>query len=287
MNPELLMIESDHDLRNPADFLVIDKVAKAIFRVPGIGRVQAITRPLGTLIEHTSIPFMIGMQGTTQQMNQKYMSDRMADMLVQADEMQNTIDTMEKMQRLTREMAATNVAHGLYQDQGDERRHRRVAGPHRRFRRLLPSAAQLPLLGTTLLQHPDLLVDALDLRHPRRHRHHDRRHPAARSRYGTPRRLDAADGGVDARDDRDHEDHEDHDADDVRQPEGSSGSDGRDAGQRQRHGEGVRRVARTTTCSISAGHSLRQPRLQTRRDDVPLPDGHAVRFIIFPARATR
>ncbi len=59
MNPELLMIESDHDLRNPADFLVIDKVAKSIFRVPGIGRVQAITRPLGTPIEHTSIPFQI------------------------------------------------------------------------------------------------------------------------------------------------------------------------------------------------------------------------------------
>ena len=62
MNPELLMIESDHDLRNSADFLVIDKIAKAIFRVPGIGRVQAITRPQGTPIEHTSIPFQISMQ---------------------------------------------------------------------------------------------------------------------------------------------------------------------------------------------------------------------------------
>ena len=47
MNPELLMIESDHDLRNSADFLVIDKIAKAIFRVTGISRVQAITRPRG------------------------------------------------------------------------------------------------------------------------------------------------------------------------------------------------------------------------------------------------
>ncbi len=48
MNPELLLIESDHDLRNSADFLVIDKIAKAVFRTPGIGRVQAITRPQGT-----------------------------------------------------------------------------------------------------------------------------------------------------------------------------------------------------------------------------------------------
>ena len=97
MNPELLMVESDHDLRNSADFLVIDKIAKAIFRVPGIARVQAITRPDGKPIEHTSIPFLIGMQGTTQQMNEKYLQDRMADMLVQADEMNTTIATMEKM----------------------------------------------------------------------------------------------------------------------------------------------------------------------------------------------
>src|SRR5215218_7592720 len=107
MNPELLMVESDHDLRNSTDFLVIDKIAKSIFRVEGISRVQAITRPSGKPIEHTSIPFQISMQGTTQQLNQKYMQDRMADMLVQADEMQNTIDTMTRMSNLTAEMADT------------------------------------------------------------------------------------------------------------------------------------------------------------------------------------
>ncbi|HET9892632.1 MAG TPA: MMPL family transporter, partial [Mycobacterium sp.] len=36
LNPELLMIETDHDLRNPADFIVLDKVAKAVFHIPGI-----------------------------------------------------------------------------------------------------------------------------------------------------------------------------------------------------------------------------------------------------------
>lgn len=66
MNPELLMVESDHDMRNSADFLVIDKIAKALFRVEGIARVQAITRPDGKPIKHTSIPFQMSMQGTTQ-----------------------------------------------------------------------------------------------------------------------------------------------------------------------------------------------------------------------------
>lgn len=107
MNPELLMIETDHDMRNPADFLVINKIAKAIFQVEGIGRVQAITRPLGTPIEHTSIPFQISMNGVTQKMNEKYQMDMMADMLKQADDMQDTINTMEKMQDITTEMAET------------------------------------------------------------------------------------------------------------------------------------------------------------------------------------
>ncbi|HET6734739.1 RND family transporter [Mycobacterium sp.] len=107
MNPELLMIESDHDLRNSADFLVIDKIAKAVFRVQGISRVQAITRPDGKPIEHTSIPFQISMQGTTQKMNEKYNQDLMANMLKQADDMQTTIDTMTKMQGITVQMAET------------------------------------------------------------------------------------------------------------------------------------------------------------------------------------
>ena len=107
MNPELMMIESDHDLRNPADFLVIDKIAKAIFHVPGIARVQAITRPDGKPIKHTTIPFAMSRQGTTNQLNQKYLQDRMADLLVQADEMQKTIDTMERMSSLMQQMSAT------------------------------------------------------------------------------------------------------------------------------------------------------------------------------------
>ena len=107
MNPELLMVESDHDLRNSADFLVIDKIAKAVFRTPGIGRVQAITRPQGTPIEHTSIPFQISMQGTSQKMNEKYQQDMMANMLKQADDMQSTIDSMTKMNDITVQMAAT------------------------------------------------------------------------------------------------------------------------------------------------------------------------------------
>ncbi|MDT5348104.1 MAG: putative drug exporter of the superfamily [Mycobacterium sp.] len=107
MNPELLLIETDHDLRNPAGMLVLDRIARGVFHVPGVARVQAITRPLGTPIEHTSIPFQISMQNTTQVENQQYMHQRMADMLKQADAMQQSIDTMQRMYAITAKMAAT------------------------------------------------------------------------------------------------------------------------------------------------------------------------------------
>src|SRR5882762_7544095 len=70
MNPELLLVETDHDVRNSADMIVIDRIAKGIFHIAGIARVQAITRPLGTPIDHTSIPLQISMQSTTQTLNQ-------------------------------------------------------------------------------------------------------------------------------------------------------------------------------------------------------------------------
>ncbi|MDT5179702.1 MAG: putative drug exporter of the superfamily, partial [Mycobacterium sp.] len=106
MNPELLMIESDHDLRTSADFLVIDKIAKAIFHTPGISRVQTITRPDGKPIKHSTIPFQISMQGTSSQMNQKYLQDTFANMLKQADDMQTMIDTLTHMLALMDELSA-------------------------------------------------------------------------------------------------------------------------------------------------------------------------------------
>ncbi len=66
MTPDILLVEADHDMRNPADFLVLNKLAKGVLAVPGISRVQAITRPEGTPIEHTSIPFLLSMQNAGQ-----------------------------------------------------------------------------------------------------------------------------------------------------------------------------------------------------------------------------
>ncbi|GJP04824.1 hypothetical protein NJB18001_27090 [Mycobacterium marinum] len=107
MKPDVLLIVADHDMRNSADFLVLDKLAKGIFHVPGISRVQAITRPKGTPIEHTSIPFQISMQNAGQLQNMKYQRDRMNDMLTQADQLTSTIALMKRTYDLMLQMSKT------------------------------------------------------------------------------------------------------------------------------------------------------------------------------------
>ncbi|MDD7812494.1 RND family transporter [Mycobacterium sp. CSUR Q5927] len=114
MMPEVLMIESDHDLRNPSDFLVIDKLAKAVFKVVGISRVQAITRPQGTPLEHTSIPFQISMQNAGQMQTMQFQKKRMDDMLTQADAMGETIATMRQMLGYMSQLA--NTTHEMVAD---------------------------------------------------------------------------------------------------------------------------------------------------------------------------
>ena len=107
MMPEILMIESNHDMRNPPDFLVLHKLAKAVFRVPGVSRVQGITRPEGTPIEHTSIPFLISMQNTGQIQNMHYMQLRTDDMLKQADLMSTQIATLKRLYALQQQITVT------------------------------------------------------------------------------------------------------------------------------------------------------------------------------------
>jgi len=128
MNPELLLVETDHDVRNSADMIVIDRIAKTIFHIPGIARVQAITRPLGTPIDHTSIPFQISMQSTTQTLNQDYMQASMKDMLGMADQMQTMIDSMGQMISIMGDLSGTmhdmvDRMHGMVVDIGEMRDH--------------------------------------------------------------------------------------------------------------------------------------------------------------------
>ncbi|ADG96778.1 Transport protein [Segniliparus rotundus DSM 44985] len=107
MNPDILMVQADHDMRNPSDMILLDRIAKNVFRAPGVAMVQSITRPLGSPIEHSSIPFQVSMQTVPITENLQFMHDRMADMLTMADQIGDMTAVMGRMQQLVQRMAAT------------------------------------------------------------------------------------------------------------------------------------------------------------------------------------
>ncbi|YCU69147.1 RND family transporter [Mycobacteroides abscessus] len=64
LNSDMLMVESDHDMRNSTDMIALDKVAREVFHTPGVAMIQSVTRPLGTPLEHSSFTYTMGTMGT-------------------------------------------------------------------------------------------------------------------------------------------------------------------------------------------------------------------------------
>jgi transport protein len=122
---EMMMVESDHDMRNSADFISLDRVAKELVRLPGVAMVQSITRPLGRPLDHANVPYLFTVQGGAagQQLpfnehandntdeQAKLQADTVAtlgktiDLTQQlADDLHTTVLTLENLQAVTDEV---------------------------------------------------------------------------------------------------------------------------------------------------------------------------------------
>ncbi|MBS9533603.1 RND family transporter [Mycobacterium sp. M1] len=108
---EMLMVESDHDMRNSADFISLDRVAKALIRLPGVAMVQGITRPMGRALEHASLPYLFTTQGSGNGLQLPFSLEQNANTEKQAQIMAHTVDvlrtTIALTQKLSDEMHST------------------------------------------------------------------------------------------------------------------------------------------------------------------------------------
>ncbi len=100
LNPDILMVESDHDMRNPTDMIVLDRIAKALFKVRGIAMVQSITRPLGSPIAHSSIPYQVSMQSVPITQNLQFLKQRVSDLDSMSVNLGTMIDAMTRIQNV-------------------------------------------------------------------------------------------------------------------------------------------------------------------------------------------
>ena len=79
--------------------ILLERVAKAVFHTDGIAQVQSITRPLGTPLDHTSIPFQISVGQRAQINNLPFQQARAADLLKQVDDIDKTIAVLRRSTR--------------------------------------------------------------------------------------------------------------------------------------------------------------------------------------------
>ena len=106
LNPEVLMVETDKDLRTPANMIVLERVAKEVFRTPGVAMVQSITRPLGTPLDHSSLGFQMSAQSAAQIQNLPFQQARADDLLKQIAEISRSIPLLQKQYDLQQQAAA-------------------------------------------------------------------------------------------------------------------------------------------------------------------------------------
>ncbi len=100
LNPDIMMVESDHDMRNPTDMIVLDRIAKSLFRIRGLAMVQSITRPLGSPIAHSSLPYQISMSSVPITQNLQFLEERVGDISKMSDDLGGMIASMTQMQAL-------------------------------------------------------------------------------------------------------------------------------------------------------------------------------------------
>lgn len=91
MAPSVLIVESDHDMRNSADLLALAKLTDAVASIDGISAVQGITRPLGQPFDQGSLTSQAAY--ITNRFTQ--MTTLLRDRLTDLDTISTSIDSLD------------------------------------------------------------------------------------------------------------------------------------------------------------------------------------------------
>ncbi|ASF06965.1 hypothetical protein NBRGN_072_00580 [Nocardia brasiliensis NBRC 14402] len=176
MAPSILLVQSDHDLRNPADLVALAKLTNAVVKVPGVSAVQGITRPLTTPLELGTLTGQAGYIGSRFTQMKDMLTPRLDDLTTLAgriDQLNLTIKGLETalatgqqgFGQVNTSAAAMQSAVSGVVDKLDTLRE--TAGPAREFVNSIPNcqdiqACRAAQTGFSLFDDTDQLDGTVD-----------------------------------------------------------------------------------------------------------------------------
>jgi RND superfamily putative drug exporter len=60
---DIVTVEADHDLRNPAGLIAVERITRQIMAIPGVRMVQSASRPAGTVPDEATLSYQAGLIG--------------------------------------------------------------------------------------------------------------------------------------------------------------------------------------------------------------------------------
>lgn len=61
--PDMVTVEADHDLRNPAGLIAVERISRALMAIPGVRSVQSASRPAGAVPDEATLSHQSGLLG--------------------------------------------------------------------------------------------------------------------------------------------------------------------------------------------------------------------------------
>lgn len=157
--PQFVLIESDHDLRNPAGLIAIERVARQMMAVRGVQSVQSASRPAGVPLTDASLTHQAGVIGD----QLKQSANSLQSQLDSISSIQNTLDQLAgATDQLNRSISGTTtgltqvgngigvVQSGVQQVQGTVATLADYAIPLRQFTDNTPDCPVNPLCSAVL-----------------------------------------------------------------------------------------------------------------------------------------
>lgn len=78
--PNLVTVEADHDLRNPAGLIAVERISRALMAIPGVRNVQSASRPAGAIPDEATLSHQSGLLGDQLGAGVDSLADRLSGM---------------------------------------------------------------------------------------------------------------------------------------------------------------------------------------------------------------